>query len=100
MFIVNKDAISIVNSENITNIYLGADSCTIKADYKNGTGCQLAKYSSKEEAKTAMMMLAENIGGNEVYFMPADEAVKAKMNQTERRYHHIDGKKTKGHGGS
>lgn len=100
MFIVSKDKNSIVNMSQITVVYLGADNCTIKADYQNGKGCQLGRYNSEKEAKTAIDIIANNIGKMEVCFMPEDNAVSAKINLGEQKTHSINGKKAKGHGGS
>lgn len=62
MFVVSKDKNSIVNMSQITVVYLGADNCTIKADYQNGKGCQLGRYNSEKEAKTAIDIIANNMG--------------------------------------
>ena len=100
MYIVSKDKNSIVNMSQITVVYLGADNCTIKADYQNGKGCQLGRYNSEAAAKMAMEIVANNMGKMEVCFMPEDSAINAKLNLGEQKQHHINGKKTKGHGGS
>lgn len=100
MYIVSKDRNSIVNMSQITVVYLGADNCTIKADYQNGKGCQLGRYNSEVEARTAIDIVAGSMGKMEVCFMPEDSVVNAKMNVGESKPHHINGKKTKGHGGS
>lgn len=100
MFIVNKNKTSIVNMSQITVMYLGADNCTIKADYQNGNGCQLGRYNSEAAARMAMEIVASSVGKTEVCFMPSDSAVNAKINIGEQKPHHISGKKTKGHGGS
>ena len=100
MYIVSKDKNSIVNMSQITVVYLGADNCTIKADYQNGKGCQLGRYNSEAAAKMAMEIVANNMGKMEVCFMPEDSAINAKLNLGEQKQHHISGKKTKGHGGS
>lgn len=100
MYIVSKDKNSIVNMSQITVVYLGADNCTIKADYQNGKGCQLGRYNSETAAKMAMEIVANSMGKMEVCFMPEDSAVSAKLNLTEQKQHNISGKKTKGHGSS
>lgn len=100
MYLVSKDRNSIVNMSQITVLYLGADNCTIKADYQNGKGCQLGRYNSEAAARMAIDIIATNMGKMEVCFMPEDSAVNAKINIGEQRQHHISGKKTKGHGGS
>lgn len=100
MFIVSKDKNSIVNSDKITSIYVGADGCTIKVDFANGKGSQLARYNSEKSSKIAMEILATNFGKTEICFMPEDNAINAKLNISEQKNHHIKGKKAKGHGGS
>lgn len=100
MYLVNKDRNSIVNMSQITVLYLGADNCTIKADYQNGKGCQLGRYNSEAAARAAIDIIATNMGKVEVCFMPEDCDVNARINIDGQRQHHISGKKTKGHGGS
>lgn len=100
MYIVSKDKNSIVNMSQITCVYLGADNCTIKADYQNGKGCQLGRYNSEAAAKMAMEIVANNMGKMEVCFMPEDSFINARLNLGEQKQHHISGKKTKGYGGS
>ena len=100
MFIVSKDRNSIINTGQITALFIGADNCTIKADYQNGKGCQLGHYTSEAAARIAIGMIANSIGKTEVCFMPDDDSVNAKINLEKQKQHHISGKKTKGHGGS
>lgn len=100
MFIVSKDRNSIVNAQQITSIYIGADGCTLKADFGNGKGCQIGRYNSEKQSQVAIEILANSIGKGEICFMPQDNAVNAKINIGETKQHHISGKKTKGHGSS
>lgn len=100
MFIVSKNRKTIVSAEQMTAVYMGSDNCSIKVDFQNGKGCQLGRYDSENAAQTAMEMIAENIGKADVYFMPDDDSVKAKINMGVQKQYHINGKKTKGHGGS
>lgn len=100
MFVVNKGKTSIVNMSQVTVVYLGADNCTVKADYQNGNGCQLGRYNSEAAARTAIEIIASSIGKSEICFMPDDNSINAKINIGEQKPHHISGKKTKGHGGS
>lgn len=100
MYIVSKDKKAIINLEQISTMYIGSDGCSIKADYISGNGCQLGRYNSDREAKKAMELVANIIGKSEVYFMPDNDTVREKINSEEQKYHHIAGKKTKGHGGS
>lgn len=100
MFIVSKDRKAITNLEHVATMYIGSDGCSVKADYKGGNGCQLGRYNSAKEAEKAMEIVADSIGKTDICFMPEDNAVKAKANLDEQRWHHATGKKTKGHGGS
>lgn len=99
MIIVSKDRNNIVNLEQVTNIFAGSDGYTVKAEYANGNGCQLGRYSSPAASKV-IEMIGLAVGRTEVYFLPNDEEVSARLNEEKARYHHITGKKTKGHGGS
>ena len=98
MFIVSRDKSGIINLNRITNLYAN-DSYTIKAAFEGGTGCQIARYTSPV-AEKVIEMIGLAIGKTEVYFLPSDESVQAKLNEERARYHSIDGKKQKGHGGS
>ena len=101
MFIVAKDGRSIINANNITSIYIGADGCTIKADFENGKGCQIARYDADKFSKIAMDIIANSIDGNStICYMPDNKSIQAKLNLEEQKYHHLTGKKNKGHGGS
>lgn len=100
MFIVNKGKTSIVNMSQVTVVYLGADNCTVKADYQNGNGCQLGRYNSETAARTAIEIIVSSMGKSEICFMPDDNFINSKINIGEHKPHHISGKKTKGHGGS
>lgn len=100
MFIVSKDKKAIINTEQITSIYIGADGCTIKADFENGKGCQIARYNSEKASQIAIDIISNSFGKSEICFMPEESDINAKLNIMERREYHITGKKTKGHGGS
>ena len=100
MFIVSKDKKSIINTQEITCIYIGADGCNLKAEFENGKGCQIGRYNSEKQSQIAIEIIADNMGKNEVCFMPQDNDIDAKINNRKTKQHHISGKKTKGHGGS
>lgn len=100
MFVVSKDRNSIINTSQVTAIFVGADNCTIKADFQNVKGCQLGRYNSEAAAVTAIGIIAQSIENKEVCYMPKDNEIEAKINLFEQKKHHITGKKTKGHGGS
>lgn len=97
MFIVSKDKRAIVNTDWVTSVHIGADGCTLKADFQNGNGCQIGRYMSEEECMTAMDIIT---GMLDACSVPDDSAVIAKINLGGQRLRHISGKKTKGHGGS
>ena len=102
MFVVNKQCDDTYNTEHITNIYIGSDGCTIKASAGTTRGGILGKYGSFKEAQTAFQMLMDGIGKNSpVYRMPSDDEVGEKIKSAPgNNYHHITGRKTKGHGAS
>lgn len=100
MFIISKDKKAIVNADSATVIYVGSDGITIKADFKNGRGCQLGRYDSLEECKKTLEMMAKEVGKVNIFQMPESAAIKAEIVKNEACWHHATGKKTKGHGGS
>ena len=80
MYIVSKDKKSIINTEQVTSMYVGADGCTIKADFGNGKGCQIGRYNSEKECRIAIEIIAGNFGKADVCFMPESNAINAKLN--------------------
>ena len=100
MYIVSKDKKSIINTEQITSLYIGADGCTIKADFGNGKGCQIGRYHSEKECQVAIEIIAGSLEKSAVCYVPDSMAITAKLSARETKQHHISGKKTKGHGGS
>jgi len=61
---------------------------------------KLGEYESVKLAKKAVQMLCRDMEQKQICYMPDDDAVKAALIAERREYHGIDGKKTKGHGGS
>ena len=100
MYIVNKEKTQIINMNQMKALYTGSDGKSIKVDFGSGGGCQIAKYNTCEEAVEAIGLLSGAIGKTEVFFFPDDERVRERLKISEQRYHHVTGKKTKGHGGS
>lgn len=100
MYIVNKSKTQLLNLEQVTALYIGADDVSIKADFATGNGCQVARYNSRAEATVAIEMLGRAIGRSEVFFFPDSKEIQAKIQDGKQKAHHISGKKTKGHGGS
>lgn len=65
MLIVSKKSDSIVNLDQVTSVYIGADGYTIKVDFQNGRGCQLGKYDTGKAAGYAMAMMVKTIRAQE-----------------------------------
>lgn len=104
LIIVNKGRNDAYNINHVTNFYIGSDGCSIKVSAGSATrGGILGKYSSYEETRKAFEILLDGIARNdtEILYMPSDTEVTGKLKaQPQQAYHHITGKKTKGHGGS
>ena len=75
MFLVSKDKKAMINMVQVSSIYIGADTCTIKADFENGRGCQVGRYASEKEALAAMEIITEAMKRGEICAAPDDEAV-------------------------
>ena len=107
MLILSKGNMSIINFSMANNVFIGADGCSIKVNFSDGSGAQLGRYESPEAAVVALKWLGKTAllsnSGNSLYAMPSDEAVKGWLaNEANKAVtsHGIGGKKTKGHGGS
>lgn len=104
MYIISKNCEEMYNLDRATNIYISSDGCSIKICVDGTRGGQLGKYSSSEETKEAMMILVEemkNTRNNNIIHMATDDAIRTKIRTHNRQEnHHVNGKKTKGHGGS
>ena len=69
--LLNQNKSAVYNYNHITNMYIGADNKSIKADFANGTGCQIATYSSTGEASAILCnFLTEVRTGATVYEFP------------------------------
>lgn len=101
MIIVSKDKTSLTNMDYIANIYIAGD-WSIKANMDgNVSMIKLGAYTSEKAAEYAFRTLLNAItSGKGVCYMPQDSEVQAEKALDERKCRHIDGKKTKGHGGS
>lgn len=52
-------------------------------------------------SKIALNFIGNSIDRNStICYMPDDKSIQAKLNLEEQKYHHLTGKKNKGHGGS
>lgn len=79
MLIVNNDRTSILNMDNVVNIYVGANECSIK--YHAKTDGQIATYPNAYITKEAMRMLAEGLESCDVFVMPTTETVEERIKQ-------------------
>lgn len=102
MFLISTDKKSIVNLDAVAAIYIGSNEITIKVDYKGGDGCQIGKYDSSQECRTALSILSKKMRDERIVVleMPTAEMIKAELTKEETPWHHATGKKTKRHGGS
>lgn len=101
MFIVDKNKKSIVNFNEIENIFIGNNS--IKANMRSGRGMQLGAYNTIEDTEIAMDILLEKISINSKIFiqMPSDKEIQAKiLLKPTQKQTSLKGKKSKGYGGS
>lgn len=101
MVIVSKDKTSLANMEYIANIYIAGD-WSVKANMNgNVSMIKLGAYTSERAAEYAFQILLNAISiGKEICYMPQGSEVQAEKALDEKKYRHIDGRKTKGHGGS
>lgn len=101
MIIVSKDRTSLSNMEYVASIYIAGD-WSIKANMNgNVSMIKLGTYTSEKAAEYAFQILLNAIAsGKGICYMPQDSEVQAEKALDERKYRHIDGRKTKGHGGS
>ena len=101
MYIVSKGKDAFINMNSVTEIYM-KESDSIRADLSNGNNIPIAKYGSEQEGIVAIKMLADyaNIRSDGVFYMPSDNEVKTYKMYPKEQWHHAEGKKTKGHGGS
>ncbi len=101
MYVVGKNHRQIINMDHVASVRVGDTS--IKIDYANGAGCELMRYSTSQQAATALEMLYESIGKRDVFVLPDEDQIKARVINTKRddiSKHKRDGSKQKGHGGS
>ena len=98
MIIVSKDRKAAVNTDRVISYYMSYLNIKVKTD---GTTEQLATYPTYELAECAFMHMLKAIelsSKNGIYYMPQDNELLNRISQPKERY--LNGKKTKGHGGS
>lgn len=102
MIIISKERNEAYNWNVAERIYIASDKSAVKIVAENTRAGNLGEYGSFEKAKKALeiIMTEISLGRKEVVYMPDDATVQARMNENKEYYHHVTGKKTKGHGGS
>lgn len=101
MFIVSREKGIILNLDNATEVYTGNSDRAIVAKQTDNRIIPLVEYETEGEARTAIEMIAEEMGRKDIVYIPSREQVKARaVNDRKGQHHNTGGKKTKGHGGS
>lgn len=101
MIIVSKDKTSMANMDHVSNVYISGD-FSIKANMNgNVSMIKLGSYGTQKESEYALQFILESMERkSNICYMPQDCEVQAKVALDESRYRNVNGKKTKGHGGS
>lgn len=104
MWILNEQEGKIIDLQNGNMVALGRDGKSISFFRGNGQITKVKEYETTKEAREAVKMITEsmNLGREAVYTLPDSEKIKSRIFQSQdyENKHHINGKKTKGHGGS
>ncbi len=104
MLILSKDGRSVINADNSKNIHTSGDGLKLVCEFVNGGASCIAEYDTAEEARIALKMLMNAAKtNNNIFTMPGKQSVQAEVANMRQGYESrrsIDGKKTKGHGGS
>lgn len=105
MFIVTQDGSRIVNMRQVMTLFIASDGRTIRAGFENGSASTMGEYEYPL-AEVAIKMLANALkSGTETFFMPTNEAVKARAAANAKagvhtEQHAANGAVIKRHGGS
>lgn len=71
MTIINQNKSAIINYDHVSEMYIGADNKSIKVDFTNGKGCQIAAYPTTEKASGVLFnFLSEVRAGASTYEFP------------------------------
>lgn len=103
MLIASKNKNQFINIDDFGSVFVNSDRRIVCASAA-GRNTVLDEYDTRAAALKAMEILIEHIrvatDKTNIVFMPADVEVEAALSGQREYYRHIDGKKTKGHGGS
>lgn len=101
MLIMSQDGTAVLNTQNMAALYITPDKGTLRAELTGGKPWNIGRYSSAEEALAAVQIIFKQMSvGHETVRVPDADTARAFIVQDKQPYHHIAGKKTKGHGGS
>lgn len=74
MTIINQNKSAVINYDHVSEIYIGADNKSIKVDFANGKGCQVASYPTTEKASGVLFHFLQEVrSGAAVYEFPAEK---------------------------
>jgi len=68
MVVLAKSQSNIINCDHVENIFIGSDGKSIKANMESRSGCELAKYDTREQTEFALGMLFAAMAAGEISF--------------------------------
>lgn len=102
MFLYDKEDCKIVNMNAVHKIFPSKDGNAVSMLTENGVS-KVREYENEAEAREAIAMLAEYIrmGKGEIFCFPDEETIRTRIgSRRPEKSRLVNGKKTKGHGGS
>lgn len=97
MLVASRRFDRLINLDNITNIRTIGNK--IQAYFDNGNGTLLEQYKTAELCELAISQIKVSLDLGKTMHVMSDEEELSRL-LSAQKYRHIDGKKTKGHGGS
>jgi hypothetical protein len=98
MIIMNNNHEVMANLDHVEEIFLCGNS--IKVAFASHNGCEIAKYSTKEQAVYALGMLYQSISGDDRCFkFPGQGEIQERLNAARVDRSHVKTKENR-HGGS
>lgn len=102
MFIFNKKTGKLLNLDKVAEVLVGREGNKLTIARESGAMGIFADYNTEAEAREAISMMVEfmNTGKRDVFILPDEEEIKARIRNRKEQWHHAIGRKTKGYGGS
>lgn len=104
MLIASKNKKQIINADHCMAIFANTENHRVIASDPRGKNMILDSYGTEEEVLKAVEILVNRLRTAPdravIVYMPTDEEVETALIGQQEHYRHIDGRKTKGHGGS